>query len=168
MAITYLPSPPILHWKLYSEVATLPGKNEALTKAGLQVQNLEYIKKDKYFIVSPTLLVSIIPVTLVYRKGANLTSLLLAHEQGHWDLAILGARAFTQDVELFQESTKKIIRDKVHQSYDLHLKNIKIITNNYDLETDHGSILPKQQLWKKEISNCMSQPNMKKIFKTNL
>jgi len=75
---------------------------------------------------------------------------VLAHEQGHFDLAEIYARKLNKALKEYHYNERTVSKDvsKIYQDLmDEHHK----VQNDYDVETDHSLNKDKQQTWFKKI-----------------
>lgn len=99
--------------------------------------------------------------------GANRTTELLAHEQFHYDVGIICARALARDLEGLNGSDPS---DLLAQLTDLHvlhmLTRAGAIQDAYDSasETDHGRNADKQRDWQAAMAECLARPSINRIM----
>lgn len=81
---------------------------------------------------------------------------ILAHEQGHFDIAEFYARKlnrqmkfYTFNPETYQTDLKKIYEDILMEK--------ETMQNNYDIETNHSINKEKQIEWQKKIKNLLKE-----------
>jgi hypothetical protein len=86
--------------------------------------------------------------------GLHKTEYILAHEQGHFDIAEIFARklhkkmsAYTFNKNTYQRVLKKIYQDILDEKERLQ--------NDYDKETNHSINKEKQEEWLKKISGLL-------------
>ncbi len=97
-------------------------------------------------------------------KGAR-TELLLAHEQGHFDLTEIAARrlagslggAFGQGTTGAEARTDAL--DKIQRAYDLAVSELEEQHARYDLETSHGQSARDQRDWNENIARMLGDRN---------
>ena len=76
---------------------------------------------------------------------------ILAHEQGHFDIAEINARKFFKAVSAYKvESTSTISRD-LNNIYQDNMKDLRDMQTRYDEETDNSRNPEKQKEWLKKI-----------------
>lgn len=81
-------------------------------------------------------------------------SVILSHEQLHFDIAELYARKMRK--RLAETKFTKNIREEVKAVYKNVLKELYIFQNKYDHETNFSRDLEEQQLWNKTIGEALS------------
>ncbi len=95
----------------------------------------------------------------------KLTPELLAHEQGHFDLAELFARKMRKAFAEYAATHK----DGPTTSADLaaifkrYMNECYALQNTYDKETDHSKNTAKQEEWNKKIPTLLAQLSQYKI-----
>jgi hypothetical protein len=76
---------------------------------------------------------------------------VLAHEQGHFDLAELHARKLNKAMKAYKFNPKTVSTD-VNRIYDSLMNVHHQAQNRYDLETDFSRNKVKQEEWLKKIA----------------
>ena len=77
-------------------------------------------------------------------------SIILSHEQLHFDIAELHARKLRK--KLAETQFTENIREEIREIYDDMLKRLYIFQNRYDRETNFSRNLQKQLFWNQEIA----------------
>jgi len=80
---------------------------------------------------------------------------LLEHEQHHFDITKIQSRLFMKDLLEIDFSTKEITIEKIRQGYSQNLKDICIINDRYDNETEHSTNEEQQNLWNARINKML-------------
>jgi hypothetical protein len=80
---------------------------------------------------------------------------LLAHEQGHTDLAVIYGRLLYRSLSQ-QTYTPTNFKTKTRTIYLRLMKNLAEENRKYDVDTDHGFNDEKQQIWALNISKRLS------------
>lgn len=80
-------------------------------------------------------------------------SLILSHEQLHFDIAELHARKMRK--RLAESQFTKNIKDEVKTIYKAVIKELYILQNNYDHETNFSRNFEKQLIWNKRIAAAL-------------
>lgn len=76
---------------------------------------------------------------------------VLAHEQGHFDLAELHARKLFKAMKAYKFNAKTVSND-VNKIYDSLMNAHHEAQNKYDSETDYSRNKVKQEEWQKKIA----------------
>jgi hypothetical protein len=77
---------------------------------------------------------------------------VLAHEQGHFDLAELHARKLFKAMKAYKFNANTVSKD-VNTIYDSLMNAHHEAQNMYDSETDYSRNKVKQEEWQKKIAN---------------
>jgi hypothetical protein len=77
---------------------------------------------------------------------------VLAHEQGHFDLAELHARKLFKAMKAYKFNAKTVSND-VNKIYDSLMQAHHEAQNQYDNETDYSRNKVKQEEWQKKIAD---------------
>lgn len=80
-------------------------------------------------------------------------SLILSHEQLHFDIAELHARKMRK--RLAESQFTKNIKDEVKTIYKAIVKELYLFQNKYDHETNFSRDLGKQLIWNKMIAEAL-------------
>lgn len=98
------------------------------------------------------------------RIGAVMTVGLLAHEQFHYDVGFVVARAFARQLTISRApSLAALIADYAHLE-KLHLKTrVGLIQHRYDIDTAHGTNAHYQKIWLDRMAACMANPKANQI-----
>ncbi|MFW5810229.1 MAG: hypothetical protein ACOCWY_01340 [Thermodesulfobacteriota bacterium] len=88
MAITVSPNPVNLQWINFRTVPNLPDE-DAHADISFNVPNRPFRRVDGQFMIAETFQIGVSPEAKVV-EGASQTAELLSHEQGHYNLGIIG------------------------------------------------------------------------------
>src|SRR5258708_4292209 len=123
MAIKVVARPAKLQWSHFKAVAVLPGSDEEAQVAPETTlpQNLSIRKvKGKFKLPDFTVTVALkLHDTLIIRT-AKKTADLLEHEQGHYELLILSARAMAADLEKIEADSPEELQSSVTDIQSTH------------------------------------------------
>jgi predicted secreted Zn-dependent protease len=81
---------------------------------------------------------------------------ILAHEQGHFDMAELHARKLNKALKEYRFNAKSVSED-VNRIYDSIMTLHHAAQSEYDKETDFSRNKEKQALWQKKIADDLQQ-----------
>jgi hypothetical protein len=84
------------------------------------------------------------------------TNEILAHEQGHFDMAELHARKLNKALKVYRFNPKTVSED-VNRIYDSVMTMHHTAQSEYDKETDFSRNKEKQVLWQKKIAEDLQQ-----------
>ncbi len=81
---------------------------------------------------------------------------ILAHEQGHFDIAELHARKLKKALStyVFKEATAS---SDVNKLYEELMKQYQEMQNSYDRQTDHSRKTDQQEAWLKKIIAALNE-----------
>ena len=88
--------------------------------------------------------------------GLHKTPYILAHEQGHFDIAEIFARKFYKDLKEYKFN-KRTYQQDLKKIYQDILDEKEIMQNNYDRETNHSINRENQLEWLKKIEKLLKQ-----------
>ncbi len=148
MAANVIPKPVTLTWGNFDAVDKLPKPHEdAHIDMNYAIHMKTVRKVGSHFMAPDPFEIGVSPQALVL-KTANQTADLLAHEQGHYDIGILVARALGRDVAAVSESTPAAFKNAVDRAFTLHrMTRMKPIQDKYDNDTNHSRNTQEQQRW---------------------
>ncbi|MBT8266773.1 MAG: DUF922 domain-containing protein [Bacteroidia bacterium] len=87
----------------------------------------------------------------------HVTDITLSHERLHFDITELHARKFRQRVSSFKFSQK--IDDEMESlNAEIH-DELRVMQNQYDLETSHSRLVPQQLKWQEYIKSELKKLN---------
>ena len=98
------------------------------------------------------------------RIGAVMDPGLLAHEQFHYDVGFVVARAFAHQLTIARaHSLAALIADYAHLER-LHFQTrVKLIQRRYDIDTAHGTNAHYQKIWLDRMAACIANPKANQI-----
>lgn len=88
----------------------------------------------------------------VHKKKAS--EHILAHEQLHFDITELHVRKFR--MQIAQLKISKHIKRDLNRTYQRINKDLAVMQNNYDVETNHSKDTLAQSVWKIKIENALT------------
>jgi hypothetical protein len=89
------------------------------------------------------------------KKANKLSSELLKHEQGHFDITEIYARKLRQSLQATRYKNYKYIGKEVQKVYDQNNLEWRQFQNLYDKETDHSKNTDKQLKWNENIQELL-------------
>ena len=156
MSITVVPNPVTLTWANFAEARSLSNHEDAHIDLGYEVQNRPLRRVNNQFMLAETLELRVRPIARVLR-GANQTTDLLTHEQGHYDIGILVARALARDLAALSAHTAAALTRLATDAFTLHrITRLGPIQEAYDTDTNHSRNTQEQQRWEGLISAAMA------------
>jgi len=165
MAITVVANPATLSW---ANFRTTPNKipdpgdgtlQDSLTKFDYTMPDLPPRMVDGQFALADPNVITITPNAQVF-SGVAKTPRLLAHEQFHYDVGIVIARAFARAIMRLRAPSKAALIAALQNAVNLHFQTrAGLIQHRYDLDTHHGTIAHYQRIWKSEMVACLAHPH---------
>ncbi len=147
MAITVVPRPVTVSWSDFSPADSLPSDEEAHMDIGFDVENKNFRRVGNQFMVAETLEVGVKPQARVLRSASQ-TDKLLAHEQGHYDIGILAARALARELAALHAATPAALGLAMKSCFTLHrVTRLDPIQKKYDKDSGHGTNAQEQARW---------------------
>ena len=92
------------------------------------------------------------------------TQYALAHEQLHFDICYLNTLRFLAKIKSFKEPTRDDLISRIQYEYLEFYRTTHSMQTQYDDETNHSLIKPKQQEWEQKIRREILEIDTKKIF----
>ncbi len=155
MPITIVPTPVTLTWDNFSPVRALSNGEDAHIDPGYEVQNRPLRRVGGQFLLAETFELRVHPRARVLRT-AHQTADLLTHEQGHYDIGILAARALARDLATISAATPSALKHALDAAFDLHARTrLGPIQQAYDHDTNHSRNVQEQQRWAGLISAAL-------------
>ena len=156
MPITILPHPITLSWSDFSTANSLSNHEDAHIDPGYEIQNRPLRRVNNRFMLAESFELRVHPRARVL-KTANQTADLLAHEQGHYDIGILAARALAQDLASLNARTPAELSRLATDAFTLHTHTrLGPIQRAYDSDTNHSQNTQEQQRWAQMIATAMA------------
>lgn len=88
--------------------------------------------------------------------GLHKTDYILAHEQGHFDIAEIFARKLNKQMKDYKFD-KDNFKEDLKEIYLKITEEKEIMQNDYDRETNHSILKEKQTEWLKKIDQLLLQ-----------
>jgi hypothetical protein len=141
-----------LTWAAFEPVDSLPNQWSALTQFGYRHKKYTIKRVDHHF--GPEDVVITVPILkaqvlrVVREKGTEKQlKELLEHEQGHADLANLGARGIKWEMAALLAPTPGEVESSIKHIEKRHLARVARLHDKYDEETKHGTDRVQQLRW---------------------
>lgn len=92
-------------------------------------------------------------------SGAGQTPGLLSHEQFHFDVGVVCARAMARSLEKIRVRKEVELLPILNEHIRLHLhRRAGLLQKRYDRETGHGANATAQTRWKRNMAACLANP----------
>jgi hypothetical protein len=154
-------NPSRLDWSLFRRVDSISGASEdARIAAEMSFpQPLRVERTGAGYRLPPfTITVAPEPARTMVRRSAVLSEYLLGHEQGHYDIVILAARALARELEAMTAPSAQELSRRAQDCIDRHTNRAKDLSEAYDRETDRSRDPATQARWTEQIAAAMSDP----------
>jgi len=165
MAITVLANPVSLTWANFTpRAARIVDPNDgklvdALTRFNFDMPSLPLRMVAGQFAMADPNIITITPNAQVFR-GVLKTPDLLSHEQFHYDVGIVTARALARQLMDLRAPNQAALAIAVQNAALLHFTTrARLLQSRYDLETQHGINANFQRIWKDRMTSCLANPN---------
>jgi uncharacterized protein DUF922 len=159
--ITVVAEPERLTWSLFRKVDSMPAPAEdAHIAAAITFPDGLRIAKqgDDYRLPPFTILVAPERTRTVLRRSVAESSELLRHEQGHYDLVVLAARALARELETASSASASDLSRHVQGAVDEHTARAERLSARYDRETDKSRNAAVQARWSALIEHALAGP----------
>ena len=86
------------------------------------------------------------------------TDELLKHEQGHYDIMAIGARAMYNRLLTLRENSVSDLQNFMNDIRENFRTNVRDVDSHYDTATNHGIDTAMQQTWIRQIATVKANP----------
>jgi Bacterial protein of unknown function (DUF922) len=133
------------------------------TDIAFDIPQAAHINDRRRFVLDDGWLV-IHPIS-TYLQGTQVSDDLLDHEQGHYDIGLLVARALAPELAALSALTAIELKHKIVAVRDKHkIYRMEAIHKRYDRETKHGTDGIAQTLWNGVIRITLAIPSPTSIM----
>jgi hypothetical protein len=105
-----------------------------------------------------TIIVAPVLQDTIVLRSADQTADLLLHEQGHYNLLILVARAMARELGAASDPSSSGLNVKVQAIRQAHGNRAAAIDSAYDTQTNHGQDAAAQMNWNMAIAAALGNP----------
>lgn len=165
MAITVNATKINLSWSDFTVVPNQildPGDNtyvDAYTTFQYNIPNMPPRTVNGQLMLADPLTITISPQGRVW-SGVQQTAALLSHEEWHYHVGIVVARAFAREAARLHSPTMAGLVSQFQQSFNLHfVTRVGLLQRRYDIDTRHGTQAHYQRIWKDRMTACLANPN---------
>jgi hypothetical protein len=169
MAITVVGSPMSLTWANFTVVPNQildPNDNtlaDAYTAFNFNIPDLPPRTVNGQLMLADPITITITPRASVW-SGVQQTAALLSHEEWHYHVGIVVARAFAREAARLQAPNLAGLRSAFQQTFTLHfVTRVGILQKRYDLDTRHGTQAHYQKIWKDRMTVVLANPRADQI-----
>jgi hypothetical protein len=165
MPITIKINPIILNWSHFKVVDKIPDDPDADAKvsAFFGFDSYNFTKGSKAKITDLNIKVYLNPKDTLVKKTSKKGPTLLKHEQGHYDITVLCARALKRDLELIPAQPDVSLTATIDKIMTLHKTRCQEINYAYDTLTDHSQTLAAQKMWDNWIGKALKETHPTKV-----
>lgn len=166
MTIKVVARPAKLRWSNFKSVTVLPGSDE---EAQIHSETIlpgnvgGRVVRGKFRLADFTLTVAPKSQDTIVVRSAKKTPQLLEHEQGHYELLILVARALAAELEKLETDSSEELQTSVNEVQATHDARAQALDDEYDRQTDHSRNVAQQRRWRKLIDEAMHSGNASSI-----
>jgi uncharacterized protein DUF922 len=151
--ISVVAEPPRLTWSDFQTVESLAGSEDA--HIGAEISFPRPLRMESvagaYRLPAFTITVAPEPSRSLVRRSAKGSAELLRHEQGHYDLVLLAARALARELATLTTSSATELSQRTQDCVSEHTERAARLSQAYDRQTDHGRNTPAQARWSDRI-----------------
>jgi hypothetical protein len=164
MAITAVTNPENLTWLNFRSSATRildPADGtlvDAFTRFNFNLPALPHRMVAGQFAMADANVITITPNAQVF-TGLVQTPALLLHEQFHYDVGTVTARALARQLMVLRVTSLAALVTAVQDASQLHFSTrAGLLQRRYDVETRHGTNAHYQRIWKDRMTACLANP----------
>ena len=169
MTITSFASPRTVSWDDFTSVASKirdphdGTDQDALTNYEYFLPNRPARKDGAMFALDDSLVLLITPDCKVW-TGVSQTAALLSHEQFHYHVGVVIARAAARHFNRLRASTEAGLGAALAAATKLHFttRNM-LIQSRYDTDTHHGTNAYYQKVWKDRMATCLGNADAEQL-----
>jgi hypothetical protein len=169
MAITVSANPMNLTWANFEVTSSRildPNDNtlqDAYTTFRYHLPDLPPRTVNGQLALADPMTITITPYARVW-SGVRQTDALLSHEELHYHVGIVAARAFAREVSRLRAPDRPALVRAFQTAFTLHFQTrVRLIQIRYDLDTRHGTNAHYQRIWKERMRTCLANPNSDQI-----
>jgi hypothetical protein len=164
MAITVTATPASLTFANFTPSATqIVDPNDgtlvdALTRFNFNLPALPPRMVAGQFAMADPNVITITPNAQIF-TGVAQTPALLSHEQFHYDVGIVTARALARELMALRAPNLAALVTAAQNATRLHFTTrARLLQRRYDLDTRHGTNAHFQKIWKDRMTACLANP----------
>ena len=169
MAITVVANPASLTFLNFTPSATRildPGDGtlvDAFTRFNFNLPPLPPRTVAGKFAMADPNVITITPNAQIF-TGVLQTPALLSHEQFHYDVGIVTARALASELMALRAPNLAALTTAVQNAARLHFTTrAGLLQRRYDLDSRHGTNAHFQKIWKDRMTSCLANPRSSQL-----
>jgi Bacterial protein of unknown function (DUF922) len=155
-----------LSWSDFRRVDAIPrSSEEARIAAEMSFpQPLRIERGDaEYRLPSFTITVAPEPSRSVATRSAAASASLLRHEQGHYDIVVLAARALARELEPITATSPQALTRRVEDCVAKHTARAQRLSEAYDEATRHSHDAAEQARWLDRIQAALRDAHVGEV-----
>lgn len=164
MAITVQANPMNLTWANFTVTPDKildPNDNtlqDSYTTFRFNIPDLPPRTVNGELMLADPITITITPHARVW-SGVQQTPALLSHEEWHYHVGIVVARAFAKEAAQLHAPDMPRLRTAFQTTFNLHfITRVHLLQSRYDLDTRHGTQAHYQKVWKDRMTLCLADP----------
>jgi hypothetical protein len=164
VAITVTANPATLAFSDFTPVPTQitdPGDGtlvDAVTRFDFDMPDLPPRTVNGVLAFADPNVITITPNAQIF-TGVRQTPALLSHEQFHYDVGIVVARALARELSVLRATNQGALGVLLRNASRLHLHTrAGLLQRRYDIDTQHGTNAFFQKIWKDRMTACLANP----------
>lgn len=168
MAITVQANPANLTWGHFKLVSNLLDPNDGTSVDAVTLFNYNLPNRRPRMVNGRAALADPMVLTITpnckVRQGTSQTAGLLSHEQFHYDVGIVTARALARFMTRLRTRNFPDLRTELNRAVRLHFtRRADLIQRRYDKDTRHGQDAHQQRIWKRNMASCLAKPRTNQL-----
>ena len=169
MAITVTASPTRLSWSDFVQLGQVIDPNDgtpqdSVTRFNYSIPDQPPRTVNGHQALAENLVITITPNAVV-RTGASQTAALLEHEQLHYDVGIVTARALARELMALRAHDVPTLASLLRQAVHLHFeRRAGLIQDRYDRDSAHSRNAHYQLVWNHAMASCLANPHADRIL----
>ncbi len=166
MPIKVNPAKDTIEWSDFKEVGSIKGS--AIARAGYMPSFVparfpRRVVNKRFYL--PENLVIRVNLFAQVERSADQTDALLAHEQLHYHVGVLCARALAKEVEGLNAKTHKALVGLFNKASKLHFgQRGGALQKAIDDQTGHGLKSAEEADWEKAMAECLANPSLTRVM----
>jgi hypothetical protein len=164
MAITVQANPVNLTWANFQVTPNKildPNDNtlqDSYTTFRYNIPDLPPRTVNGQLMLADPMTITLTPYARVW-SGVQQTAALLSHEEWHYHVGIVVARAFAREAARLHAPDMAGLRTAFQTAFNLHfITRVHLLQSRYDRDTLHGTQAHYQKIWKDRMTACLANP----------
>jgi hypothetical protein len=169
MPINVVTTPATLNWGNFTPVGTIIDPADGTQQDSYTTYVFAIEEKSPRVVnglqaMAETFNITITPSAQI-KLGTVRTNVLLSHEQFHYDVGIVCARALARALAALRAADVPALVLAFKAARQLHMMTRpEIIQKRYDMDTRHGTNAHYQKVWKQAMVSCLANPKSDQLM----